>query len=154
MKLADLLDAEYVELDATAASKEELIRLLVDRLARQGVVRNASAVVRALLDREEVMSTGVGEGVALPHAQSAAVKEFAVAFARPRQAIDFAALDGEPVEIVFLVVGPGDRAGLMRILTRISRLLYTGDLQRKIKKAKSPEEFVRLIGGEEAKLRK
>jgi len=153
MRLGDLLKAECVELDAPAVTKEELIRGLVDRLAEQGLVRTAPPVVRALLDREEVMSTGVGGGVALPHAQSSAVAEFAVAIARPREPIDFDALDGRPVEVVFLVVGPEDRTGLMRVLTRVSRLLYTGDLQKKIRKAKSAPEVVRLAVAEEARLR-
>lgn len=153
MQLADLLHPKCVLLGMPALSKEEIIRTMVERLAEAGLVESVAPVVRALLERERVMSTGVGGGVALPHAQCAAVKDFAVAFARPGEPIDFEALDGEPVRVLFMVVGPGDRTGLMRILTRISRLLYTGDLQKKALKVQTPEAFLRLVGAEEAKIR-
>ena len=153
MRLAELLDPQCVLLGMPALSKEAMIRSLVDRLAEAGLVESVDPVVRALLDREQVMSTGVGGGVALPHAQSGAVKDFAVAFARPREPVDFEALDGEPVRVIFMVVGAGDRTGLMRILTRISRLLYAGDLQKKALKVQKPEDFIRLVAAEEAKIK-
>ncbi|MCK4412178.1 MAG: PTS sugar transporter subunit IIA [Candidatus Eisenbacteria sp.] len=153
MQLADLLNARCVLLGMPPLSKEELIRSMVDRLAEAGLVESVAPVVRALLDRERVMSTGVGGGVALPHAQCTAVMDFAVAFARPSEPVEFEALDGEPVQVLFMVVGPGDRTGLMRILTRISRLLYTGDLQKKALKVQTPEEFIRLVAAEEARIK-
>ncbi|MFH1143372.1 MAG: PTS sugar transporter subunit IIA [Candidatus Eisenbacteria bacterium] len=153
MQLSELLRRECVMLDTPPLTKEEMIRSMVDRLSEQGLVDSVAPVVRALMDRERVMSTGVGGGIALPHAQSPAVKEFAVAFGRPQKPINFEALDGEPVSVVFMVVGPGDRTGLMRVLTRISRLLYTGDLQKKALKVKSADEFIRLVASEEAKIK-
>ncbi len=152
MALAKLLRPEFVLLDAPPLSKGELIRALVEPLAEAGVVASVAQVTRALLERERVMSTGVGGGVGLPHAQCHAVREFAVAFARPREPIDFQSLDERPVQIVFLAVGPEDRTGLMRVLTRISRLLYTGDLQKRLLKAGTARDVVDLIAAEEAKL--
>jgi mannitol/fructose-specific phosphotransferase system IIA component (Ntr-type) len=152
MALADLLEPAYIQLNCPPLSKGEMIRTLVEPMAASGAVTSASRVTRALLDREKVMSTGVGGGVALPHAQSGAVARFTVGIARPREPIDFQALDGKPVQLIFLAVGPEDRTGLMRVLTRISRLLYTGDLLRKLLKAATPEEVIRLIAAEEAKL--
>ncbi len=152
MQIADLLKQEFVLLDTPPLTKEEMIRSMVDRLAEQGLVESVAPVMRALLERERAMSTGVGGGVALPHAQSPAVREFAVAFARPQQPIDFEALDGEPVRVVFLVVGPGDRTGLMRIITRLSHLLYSGHLQEKAQAVKSAEELLRLVASEEARI--
>jgi mannitol/fructose-specific phosphotransferase system IIA component (Ntr-type) len=151
MALADLLSTDCVQLDAPAVTKEELIRSLVERLAQAGHVRSAAPVVRALLDREAVMSTGVGGGIALPHAQSPAANGFAIAFARPRDPIDFAALDGHPVSLVFLIVGPQDRTGLMRVLAQLSGLLHSGELQKRLMKAKSAEEALRAIRAEEVK---
>lgn len=152
MGLADLLKPEFIQIDSPRLSKEEMIRVLVEPLAKAGLVESASKVTRALLERERVMSTGVGGGVALPHAQSSAVKEFAVAIARPKEAIDFQALDDRPVRLVFLAVGPEDRTGLMRVLTRISRLLYTGHLQKKLLKAATSQEMIQLIASEEGRL--
>ncbi|MBD3236992.1 MAG: hypothetical protein GF330_09830 [Candidatus Eisenbacteria bacterium] len=153
MTLVELLKPSCIQLDSPPLAKEELIRGMVEQLAAAGLVASVSHVTRALLERERVMSTGVGRGVALPHARSAAVREFCVALARPREPVDFAALDAEPVRLVLMAVGPGDRTGLMRILTRISRLLYAGDLQKRLLQAKSPDEVLRQIGSEEAKLK-
>ena len=153
MALADLLRTECIQLGTPPMTKEEIIRSMVETLSRTGLVASVSQVTRALLERERVMSTGIGRGVALPHARSPAVKEFCVAIARPQEPIDFGALDGEPVRLFFLVVGPGDRTGLMRVLTRISRLLYTGDLQKRLLGAKGAGEIVDLITAEEAKIK-
>jgi mannitol/fructose-specific phosphotransferase system IIA component (Ntr-type) len=153
MTLGELLRAECIQLDAPPVTKEELVRSLVDLLAQAGFVRSAPPVVRALLDRELVMSTGVGGGVALPHALNAAVTEFAVAFARPREPINFAALDGQPVNLVFLVVGQSDRTGLMRLVVGIPKLLSSGELQKRLLKAKSPGDVLRAIHAEEGKQR-
>jgi mannitol/fructose-specific phosphotransferase system IIA component (Ntr-type) len=152
MVLSELLRADCVLLGTPPLTKEETIRSMVEALHRAGFVESPATVVRALMERERVMSTGVGGGIALPHALSAAARQFAVAFARPRTPIDFEALDGQPVNQIFLVIGPGDRSVLMKILTRISRLLYGGELQKKILKVKTPEEFIRLIASEEAKI--
>jgi PTS system fructose-specific IIC component len=152
MGLADLLRPEFIQIGGPPLSKEEMIRSMVEPLVEAGIVESVSKVTRALLERERVMSTGVGGGVALPHAQSSAVKEFAVAIAKPKEPIDFQALDQKPVQLIFLAVGPEDRTGLMRVLTRISRLLYTGDLQKKLLKVTTADEAIRLIAAEESKL--
>jgi mannitol/fructose-specific phosphotransferase system IIA component (Ntr-type) len=152
MGLADLLKPEYILLDGPSLSKDEMIRSLVEPLAAAGVVSSGSSVTRALFERERIMSTGVGGGVALPHALSPAVNSFAVAIGRPKDPIDFQALDGKPVTMIFLAIGPDDRTGLMRVLTRISRLLYTGDLQKNLIKADSPAAIIQLIADEEHRL--
>ena len=152
MALAKLLRPEFVLLDGPPLSKGELIRALVEPLAEAGLITSVSQVTRALLERERVMRTGVGGGVGLPHAQCSAVREFAVAFARPKSPVEFQSLDERPVQLIFLVVSPEDRTGLMRVLTRISRLLYTGDIQKRLLKAKKPKDIVELIAAEEAKL--
>lgn len=153
MTLSDMLTADCVRLDDPPATKEETIRALVDCLARAGRVRSAAPVVRALLEREAVMTTGIGGGIAMPHAQSTAAGGLVVAFARPREPIDFASLDGEPVSLIFLAVGAGDRQGLMRVLTHISTILHSGELKKKLLKARSPEDVLRAIRGEEGKLK-
>jgi mannitol/fructose-specific phosphotransferase system IIA component (Ntr-type) len=152
MDLSKLLREDCVHLGMPPLSKEETIRSMVDLLTRAGQIESPAQVVRALMERERVMSTGVGGGVALPHALSPGARQFAVTFARPRTPIDFDAIDGQPVNEIFLVVGPEDRTVLMKILTRISRLLYGGELQKKILKVKTPADFIRLIAAEEARI--
>ncbi len=152
MGLANLLKPEFILIDCPSLSKDEMIRSLVEPMAEDGIVASCSGALRALYDRERVMSTGVGGGVALPHAQCSSVNEFAVALGRPEKPIEFQALDGEPVSLIFLALGPEVRTGLMRVLTRISRLLYTSDLQKNLIKATTAEDMIQLIDNEEGKL--
>lgn len=153
MSLGELLREDCVLLDLTVADKSELVRCMVERLARAGLVAEVSPVAHALLERERVMSTGIGGGVAIPHAQSPAVEALAVALARVPEGIDFASLDEKPVRLIFMIVGPEERGGFIRILARISRLLYSGDLQSRLLAVESPAAAVRVIREEEDRLR-
>jgi mannitol/fructose-specific phosphotransferase system IIA component (Ntr-type) len=153
MNLSQLLRAPAIRLDLKVASKEDLIRQTVDLLDAEGILTDKDGVVHALLERERVMSTGIGGGVAIPHAQSPGVRELAVSFVRVAGDLPFDALDGKPVRLVFMIVGPEERGGFIRVLARISRLLYTGDLQRELLAAEAPEKVVEIIRREEEKLR-
>lgn len=153
MSLTELIQSNCIQLDVAAEDKSALIRRMVDRLAQSEIVTDPDAVLRALLERERVMSTGIGGGVAIPHAQSPAVARLAVSLARPATEIPFESLDEKPVRLVFMIVGPEERGGFIRILARISRLLYTGDLQKRLLLAKTPDEVQRIIAEEEEKLR-
>ena len=99
------------------------------------------------------MSTGIGGGVAIPHAQNSAVKSLSVSLARPRTGIDFESLDEKPVQLVFMIVGPEERGGFIRILARISRLLYAGDLQTRLLEARTAADVIQIVGEEEERLR-
>jgi PTS system fructose-specific IIC component len=153
MNLLELLSKDTIALDIPATGKEEVIQSLVDLLTHSGQVRDAPAVVNDILERERLMSTGVGSGVAIPHAQSVGANRLAMAFGRTRQDIDFKSLDGKLVGLFFLIIAPDGPGGFVRILARISRLLYSGELQLSLRRARSPEEVISIIAAEEAKLR-
>jgi len=153
MNLLELLSKETIALDLPAADKPAVIESLVGLLAHSGQVRDAQAVVNDILERERLMSTGVGSGVAIPHAQSSGAARLAMAFGRTRQDIDFKSLDGKLVGLFFLIVAPDGPGGFVRILARISRLLYSGELQLSLRRARTPEEVIAIIAAEEAKLR-
>jgi mannitol/fructose-specific phosphotransferase system IIA component (Ntr-type) len=153
MSLGELIQEDCVLLDIPESSKGDLVRRMVDALVKAGRVPAAEPVVHALLERERVMSTGIGGGVAIPHAQCPTVPALAVALARPVAGIDFDSLDEKPVRLVFMIVGPEERGGFIRVLARISRLLYSGDLQVRLLEAKTPAEIRRIISEEEEKLR-
>jgi mannitol/fructose-specific phosphotransferase system IIA component (Ntr-type) len=153
VSLSKLLDADAICLDLPVATKEELIRSCVDLLGEAGFLDDRDAVFEALIARERVMSTGIGGGVAIPHAQSSGAREISVCLVRTQEDLSFDALDGKPVRLVFLITGPEERGGFIRILARISRLLYTGDLQRNLLQAASPGEVIEIVRREEEKLR-
>lgn len=153
MSLSQLMRASSIRLDLDVTTKEDLIRRMVELLDQDGLLTDRDGVVQALLERERVMSTGIGGGVAIPHAQSAGVRELAVSFVRVGADLPFDSLDGKPVRLVFMIVGPEERGGFIRILARISRLLYTGDLQKELLAAEAPHEVIDTIRREEEKLR-
>jgi len=153
MSLLEILDERCVALDLDSSDKQEAISKLLEMLASAGALSEKDDVLQAVLERERQMSTGIGGGVAIPHAQSKGVSRLAVALARPKTPIDFEAIDGKPVSLIFLIVGPEERGGYVRILARISRLLYTGDLQKKLLRARTSDEVLRIIDAEEEKLK-
>ncbi len=153
MNLLDLLSEENIALDLPATDKNGVIEALVALLGRSGQVSDTKTVVSDILERERLMSTGVGSGVAIPHAQSKGALKLAMAFGRTSGDIDFKSLDGKPVGLFFLIVAPDGPGGFVRILARISRLLYSGELQNSLRRARTPAEVMGIIAAEEAKLR-
>lgn len=153
MTLSELLVPESVSLDLPVGSKDTAIETAVGLFQDAGVVTERSAVVRALLDRERIMSTGIGNGIAIPHAQSPAVTRLCLGVVRPQEGIDFDALDGKPVRLILVIVGPEERGGFIRLLARVSRLLQEGNLQKRLLKAKTPDDVLRAFAQEEDKLR-
>jgi len=153
VSLRGLLRRDCIQLHEPSKDKKELIQRMVNRLAEVGVVEDIAAVTNALLERERVMSTGIGGGVAVPHAQSPHVQELAVALSRPLEPIPFESLDERPVGLIFMIVGPEERGGFIRILARISRLLYSGALQARLLAARNSEEVIAAVGEEEERLK-
>ncbi len=152
MNVLEVLDQKCVALDLEINGKKELISSLVAMLEDAGVVTDSEEVVRRVLEREKLMSTGIGGGVAIPHAQCRGAKKLAIALARTKEGVDFDALDGKPVRLFFLIVGPEEKGGYVRILARISRLLYTGDLQKSLYRVETPEQAIETLGNEEERL--
>jgi len=152
VSLSSLINRDLIQLSVPFTEKEELLHSLVERLAEQGSITDPERVLDSLLERERVMSTGIGSGVAIPHAQCPAANRLTVSLARPSKEIDFESLDDLPVRLVFLVVGPEERGGFIRILARISRLLYTGELQQQLLDAGSPDDVIRILSDAESVL--
>ncbi|MFC1564433.1 PTS sugar transporter subunit IIA [candidate division KSB1 bacterium] len=150
MKLVDILKVENVKIPLTGQNKEEIITELVDLIAEPESGVDHKAVHQAILDREKTMSTGIGQGVAIPHGKTEGVDELMAAFGVVPGGVDFESLDGEPTYLFFLLVSPVGPAGPhLRCLSRISRLLNREQFREKLMKAGSPEEAVNLIDEEE-----
>ncbi len=144
--IAALLAGDRVHLRVKAADKDRLIRALVAKLPDVGLSEDAETVVDAILARERLLSTGVGDGVALPHAKVKEIDHTSVIFATTAQPIDFDAFDGEPVRLVFLMVGTTDASqGHIRILGRVSRLLNKPGVRTALIEASSVSDFLAVI---------
>ena len=124
MKLSSFTDKRYVDLDLEAGSKQEVLASMSRLLAASPKVTSGETLLRDVLDREELVTTGVGYGVAFPHAKSKAVKDVTFAFARTRGDVDFGALDGAPVRLVFLIGAPKEQEPSRVYLNLMARLSF------------------------------
>lgn len=153
MKLADLLSEELIKIPLTGRTKEEVIEELIDVLVAAGKVGDREKILKAVLDRERVMSTGVGDGVAIPHGKAEGVKELAACFGKTKREIDFQSLDEKPVRLVFMLVGPPDVTGPhLKALSRISRLMHKKPFRERLLRARTPREVLNAIQEEENRL--
>jgi fructose PTS system EIIBC or EIIC component len=144
--LSDLLTPERIKIPLTSTAKDELLSELVEVIAKMPEVDDASDVLRAVREREEVLSTGIGNGVAIPHGKSAAASSLAMAAGVTREPVDFEALDGKPVNLFFLLVGPESAAGQhVKALSRISRLLRRDSFRERLSEAASSQEFFEIL---------
>jgi fructose-specific phosphotransferase system IIA component len=135
-----------VELSLKAGDKEDALRELVGLLSRSGKIDDPAAVLEALKVRERKISTGVGEGIALPHCASPQLRSPLLAVARKPEGLDFEALDGQPVRLLFLLVGPPDKpAAQLRLLSRLARLLRDPAFPEALQGAESPEAVRELF---------
>ncbi|WP_020402279.1 PTS sugar transporter subunit IIA [Gracilimonas tropica] len=153
MNLFSLLDKVTVLPNFAVGSKKELIDALVDALKEKMETQEQLEEVRkAVFERESIMSTGVGKGLAIPHAKTAAVDENLAAFALLKEPLDFDSIDGEPVRLVFLLVGPeSNNSQHIKLLSRISRLMNSGSFREKILDCTTTEEILTAFQNEEEK---
>jgi fructose-specific phosphotransferase system IIA component len=144
--LTELLSVERIRIPLRAQTKDELLDELVGVCADYNDIEDRDDVLRAVREREAVLSTGIGHGVAIPHGKSAAVAELRMAAGRTAEPLDFDALDGEPVSLFFLLVGPESAAGPhIKALSRISRLVRQDEVRQRLLAARSAEEFLQAL---------
>jgi nitrogen PTS system EIIA component len=148
MKLSDFVVREAILVDLHATGKEEAIREIVKSLRDAGQVAetDTDGVIRAILGREELGSTGIGQGVAVPHTRHPTVQRLVGTVAISRHGVDFAALDGDPVDIFFLLISPPNQPGdHLRALENISRHLKDERFVSFLRKAQSREAVIELL---------
>ncbi|MDD4899915.1 MAG: PTS sugar transporter subunit IIA [Candidatus Omnitrophica bacterium] len=146
IRLSEVLKEKFIELGLQGKTKKEILVELVDLIGRSKKLKNKKMFLAALMKREALGSTGIGSGVAIPHAKSDATKSFILAFGRKQEGIDFGALDGERTYLFFVLASPEKEVGAhLKILAEISRLVkdkYTVEL---LKKAKDKKEILKII---------
>ncbi|MEK7812461.1 MAG: PTS sugar transporter subunit IIA [Candidatus Desantisbacteria bacterium] len=169
MKLSNMLSIDAIEADLKAKDKNGVIEELVDLLFKAGKITQKEKVLDAVLAREALLTTGIGYGVAIPHARSDEAHNIddifnrsmqsvgndtaiVVAFGRSAQGIEFNAVDNAPVHLIFLLIASGEGTSLhIKALARISRLLKQPYIRELLKKAKDAQSIIEIIETEEAK---
>jgi mannitol/fructose-specific phosphotransferase system IIA component (Ntr-type) len=148
MKLSDFVVREAIVVDLKATAKEETIREVVGSLHAAGQIADADldGVIRAIIGREELGSTGIGQGVAVPHTRHQSVKKLVGTLAISRGGVNFASLDGEPVHIFFLLLSPTNQSGdHLRALENISRHLKDEKFVSFLRQAKTREQIIEVL---------
>ena len=152
MKLIDILTNDTIRIPLQNTEKFKIIAEMVDILCQAHKIENREAVLKAVLEREKILSTGVGDGVAIPHCKVDGVKEMLVSFGITKEDVDFASSDSKPIRLVFLIVGPQEvTSPHVRVLSRISRLMHNADFREKLKNAKLSTKVLEALSKEEAK---
>ncbi|HQF44139.1 MAG TPA: PTS sugar transporter subunit IIA [Ignavibacteriaceae bacterium] len=150
MKVSDLLKPEFIIPHLTGETKEEVINKLIDLFKNDERVEDLEKVRSAVLEREKIMSTGVGKGFAIPHGKTNAVNEIIGAFGRIDEGIDYDSLDGNSVQLIFLLVGKDNLISThIKLLSRISRLMNKDDFRHRLIEANNKEDIIKLFTEEE-----
>ena len=145
MNIGDLLDRGAISPRVTAPGKRQALRVVAEMAARSFRLKSAE-VLEALLEREAVGSTGVGYGVAVPHARLAGLTRLRGVFVRLEQPIAFDAVDDRPVDLIFALFAPPEANGEhLRALARVSRILRQAELREQLRKARSPDAIHALL---------
>ena len=151
MLLSELLSADRVKIPLGSRTKDDLLRELVDLAIPNSDPAARDAVLGAVRERERELSTGIGAGVAIPHGKTTCVDQIVMAAGVTPVPVEFDALDGQPVQLFFLLVGPESASGAhVKALARISRLLRRESLRHGLRTAGTPAEFLDVVRASEA----
>lgn len=151
-QIQGLLEGDLIIADLLATDKAGVIREFAELLVKRGKVKDADALVRIVLERESHGSTGIGDGIAIPHAKSREVGRTVVAFGRSRRGVNFQTLDGKPADLFFLLISPEDLPGEhLKTLARISRLMRNAELRERLRASRDGAEIRELIYDEDGK---
>ena len=150
MRLVDILKKESISVDLKSKGKEEILKELTELLGKD--IKDKKKIVKVLIERENLGSTGIGQGIAVPHGKMNNINKLVAALGISKKGVDFNSLDGEPVYIFFLLVAPKDSAGPhLKALARISRILRNASFCNILRKSKDIEQIYRLIIKEDEK---
>jgi PTS system nitrogen regulatory IIA component len=152
MKIVDLIRRDLVIPDLVAKTKTGVLEELARHLARGTDKLDVAQLTRVLAEREELASTAIGEGVAIPHGKVAQVGEIRACLGRARGGIDFGSMDGQPTYLFFVMVAPENSTGAhLKALARISRVFKDADFRRRLLEAADADAMYEIIQSEDAK---
>lgn len=147
MNANELINKDLIDLNLCAETKEEVIEKLANMMKTEGRILDLDEYMKAVLGRENIGTTGIGEGIAIPHGKSDTVCKTAVAIGRLKEEVEWYSLDGKPVKLVFLLaVNSKDSNNIhLKILSSIASMLMNDDIVKKLYNAKNNEEIIDLI---------
>ena len=155
MKINELLDIHSIDLNVSVASKTDAIDYMTHMMEQTGNLKNRVDYKKGVLAREESGTTGIGDGIAIPHSKSTAVKKAGIVAAVIKDGVDYDSLDGQPVHLIFMIAAPADGADLhLSALSKLSTMLMIPGFKDSLLDASSAEEFLNIIEKQERELDK
>ena len=146
MRLSKFCSEDLITFDLKSTEKEKVLEELVDLVSGSALVKDAVQLIADVKEREELVTTGVGYGVAFPHAKTKATKGIVIAFGRSEKGIDFDAMDHKPVHLFFLIAAPEDAIGAhLNVMARLSYVMKSEENREKMMKVTSPGELLQMI---------
>ena len=146
MRLTEILKPQNIKLPLVANTKAEAIGALVSLLSDNGELTDPKKVLEAVLERETTRTTGIGNGLAIPHGKCTGTDHLVMAIGRPATPVDFQAIDGRPVSLIWLLASPPDKTGPhIHALARITKLMAIDKFRQSLAQAQSPQEVFDLV---------
>jgi len=146
MRLDQMFRIDFLNENLSSTTKKDALVELVDVLIASGLLLDRDRVVEVLQQREKLGSTGIGDGVAIPHGKVAELQDLVVVFGRSKKGIDFAAIDGKPVHLFFLLLAPENSTGQhLKALAKISKMLKTPNFRKKLIEARTSNDLYKAI---------
>lgn len=153
MNISSILNKTRIITDFSSTTKESVINELLDSLKRDESIIDLEKVREVVLEREKIMSTGIGNGFAIPHGKTNAVKGIVAVFGKLKEPINFDSVDGKPVNLIFLMVGREDAVGEhIKMLSRISRIMNKDEAHGKLLNAETADEILKIFEEAESNL--
>lgn len=151
MRLSDILKIQHIKVPLAAKNKKEAISELVQVLADAKDVKDATLLLNSVLEREATRTTGIGNGLAIPHGKCAGVDHLVVAIGKPETPIDFESIDKRPVNLIVLLASPPDQTGPhIQALARISRLMNVEGFRQAMRQATNPQQVLDAVVAQES----
>jgi PTS system nitrogen regulatory IIA component len=146
MKLSEIFTEAHIIPELKAKNKQTVLEELVDALSKREPSLDKGTLVRVLIERERLGSTGIGEGVAIPHGKIGGISQPIISFGRSRQGLDFDSVDGQRAHLFFLLIAPENSAGIhLKVLARIAKILKSSLFRKRLMEAKDSEGIYRTI---------
>ena len=146
MKLSELFSSDCILLNVEPGEKDSLLENILKTLDSKDLIKDYEQALTDVIEREKVMSTGIGNGVAIPHAYTDGVENLVAGFIRTREGVDFASLDGKEVDLFFIILGPkASRRNHIKVLAKISRLLNHEDFRESLRSAQSADDVLKVF---------
>ncbi|MCM8785133.1 MAG: PTS sugar transporter subunit IIA [Candidatus Omnitrophica bacterium] len=153
MKIVDYLKEDCIITNLKSRDKKSVLKEIIKMLEKNGYIKDSEKILEAVMDREKLGSTGIGQGIAIPHVKTDQINEIICALGLSQTGVDFDSLDGEPVYIIFLVLAPTKSIGQhLKTLAKIARLLKDKVFRNALRNCKTPEEAIKIIKEDEEKL--